>query len=133
MKPIKLACIIDDDPIHLFLTNKLIEMTNLVEKTIAYKDGKEAFLALEKSINNNESLPDIIFLDLNMPIWDGWQFLEKMQKLPKLPDFTTFILTSSENEEDLKKAEKFGLNTNYLIKPINRDILKNILEKIVGG
>jgi CheY-like chemotaxis protein len=131
MKPIKLVCIIDDDPIHLFLTNKLIEMTNLVDKTISYKDGKEAFLAIQTSIKNEEVLPDIIFLDLNMPIWDGWQFLEKMQELPKLPDFTTFILTSSENEDDLKKAEKYGLNTNYLIKPINRDMLKNILEKVV--
>lgn len=133
MKNIDLACIVEDDPMHLFITKKYIELSGFVEKILVCKNGKEAYDTLKAMFLNSETLPEIIFLDLNMPIWDGWQFLDEFTKIP-IPTnqrITIYILTSSNNEEDFKKAKKYSLNSNYLVKPIEQDQLKDILSEFV--
>ncbi|SHI76729.1 Response regulator receiver domain-containing protein [Mesonia phycicola] len=133
MKNIDLACIVEDDPMHLFITKKYIELSGFVEKILVCKNGKEAYDTLKAMFLNSETLPEIIFLDLNMPIWDGWQFLDEFTKIP-IPEnqsITIYILTSSNNEEDFKKAKKYSLNSNYLVKPIEQDQLKDILSEFV--
>lgn len=133
MKNIDLACIVEDDPMHLFITKKYIELSGYVEKILVCKNGKEAYDTLKAMFLNSETLPEIIFLDLNMPIWDGWQFLDEFTKIP-IPTnqrITIYILTSSNNEEDFKKAKKYSLNSNYLVKPIEQDQLKDILSEFV--
>jgi CheY-like chemotaxis protein len=128
MKKIDLVCIVDDDPMHVFITKKYIENSGHVEKILVCKNGKDAFDTLQKLIINNEKLPKIIFLDLNMPIWDGWQFLDEFTKIPVDEIISIFILTSSNDQSDLEKAKKYGLTSNYLIKPISQSQLKDILD-----
>lgn len=128
MKKIDLVCIVDDDPMHVFITKKYIEISGHVEKILVCKNGKDAFDTLQKLIINNEKLPKIIFLDLNMPIWDGWQFLDEFTKIPVDEIITIFILTSSNDQSDLEKAKKYSLTSNYLIKPISQSQLKDILD-----
>lgn len=128
MKKIELVCIVEDDPIHLFLTKKHIELSGSVEKILICKNGKEAFDTLINMFQNNEMLPHIIFLDINMPIWDGWQFLEEFIKIPITQEIKIYILTSSNDDEDYKKAEMFNLQNQYLIKPLNRLQLTEILS-----
>lgn len=130
MKKIELACIVDDDPIHLFLTKKYVELTNLVERILICRNGKEAYDMLKTLITNSEKLPEIIFLDLNMPIWDGWQFLDEFTKIPIEQKITVYILTSSDNSEDIKRAERYNLKGNYLIKPISQQQLKELLIEL---
>lgn len=130
MKKIELACIVDDDPIHLFLTKKYVELTDLVERILICRNGKEAYDMLKTLITNSEKLPEIIFLDLNMPIWDGWQFLDEFTKIPIEQKITVYILTSSDNSEDLKRAERYNLKGNYLIKPISQQQLKELLVEL---
>ena len=81
MKKIKNLALVDDDDIFVYLTKKTIEQTNLVENIKVFTNGKSAFEFLLKNANNLELLPEIILLDLNMPIMDGWQFLEEFVKL----------------------------------------------------
>jgi len=76
MKRINIACIIEDEPMHLFITKKIIYMTGMVERFLIFSNGKEAYDKLKAIILASEKLLEIILLDLNMPIWDGWQFLE---------------------------------------------------------
>jgi CheY-like chemotaxis protein len=129
MKKINLVCIIDDDPTHVFITKKYIELSGHVEKILVCMNGKIAFDTLYKLITDKETLPKIIFLDLNMPIWDGWQFLDEFVKIPTDENITIYILTSSNDEADLDKAYQYSLSSSYLIKPINQKQLGNILEE----
>ena len=69
--------IIDDDEIYQFTLTRIINHNKRAERVITFSDGEKAiqYLADNKAINEN--IPDIIFLDLNMPIMDGWQFMEE--------------------------------------------------------
>jgi CheY-like chemotaxis protein len=127
MEKIDLVCIIDDDPTHVFITKKNIELSGHVEKILVCKNGKDAFDTLQKIIINKETLPKVIFLDLNMPIWDGWQFLDEFTKIATKETITIYILTSSNSDTDNEKAKQYNLTSNYLRKPISQSQLKDIL------
>lgn len=131
MKKIDTVCIVEDDPMHLFITKKYIELSGYVKDILVCRDGKEAFTKLELMLSNNEKLLKIIFLDLNMPVWDGWQFLDRFTQIKLEKEMTIFILTSSDSEEDHSRAEKYGLTGNYLVKPLKQDQLKIILGEFV--
>lgn len=133
MRKIELACIIEDDPVHLFLTKKYIELSGYVEKILVCKNGKDAYDTLKALFVNCEKLPQIIFLDLNMPVWDGWQFLDEFTKIPVKQKITIYILTSSVHEEDIKRAETYSLTSNYLIKPINQEQMKTLLSELINS
>lgn len=134
MKKINLVCVIDDDPVHVFITKKNLELSDYVENILVCKNGKEAYETLQKLIIEKKELPNIIFLDLNMPIWDGWQFLDEFIKIPLEKPIPIFILTSSNDETDIEKAKQYSVVSNYLIKPISqkqfKDILSDYLRKI---
>jgi len=127
MKKINLACIIEDDPTHAYITKRLLDLTEVVESILICHNGKDAFDKLKAIIVNGEKLPELILLDLNMPIWDGWQFLDAFVTIPTKQKITIYILTSSNNEEDIKRAQKYNLVNNYIIKPISLSQLKNIV------
>jgi CheY-like chemotaxis protein len=129
MKKINLVTIIEDDPIHLFLTKKHIERSCLVNNISAYKNGKAAYDCLLEIFEKDQELPQIIFLDINMPVWDGWQFLEEFLKIPQSNNIQIYILTSSNDEEDYVKARNFNLEDFYLVKPIDKNVLLKILSQ----
>ena len=131
MKIIHLTCIIEDDPLHLFITKKYIELSGFNGEILAFKNGKEAFHGLNDRLLNNMKLPQVIFLDLNMPVWDGWKFLDEFIKLDIKQDITMCILTSSNSEEDIKRADSYNLKSNYLIKPIELEDLEHIFNNVV--
>lgn len=120
--------IIDDDPIHVFLIQKYLKKLGIEDNTVVLKNGKEAHDYLKKVIIKSEKLPGLIFLDINMPIWDAWQFLDEYPKLKIKKNVNIYLLTSSIYKEDYKKAEEYGLNNKYLTKPIAIDKIKEILD-----
>jgi CheY-like chemotaxis protein len=127
MKKINTVCLVEDEPIQTFITTKIIKMSGMVENIIIFKNGKEAYDKLRDIIIAEENLPEIILLDLNMPIWDGWQFLDEFTKIPISSTVIIYILTSSNDPDDLKRAETYNLSKSYLVKPITLDQLKTIL------
>ncbi|MCW7491770.1 response regulator [Leptospira sp. 2 VSF19] len=130
MNKINLACVVEDDPIHLFLTKQVISLSGLVKHTLVCQNGKEAYEMLSSRIDLKESLPELILLDLNMPIWDGWQFLDEFTSIPVNQKITIYIVTSSSSEEDLIRAEKYNLRGNYIVKPITIDKLREIIYEM---
>ena len=128
MKKINIACIIDDDPIFVFGTKRIMQLSNFSESVIVYQNGKEAYEKLKATIQANEPQPDIIFLDLNMPIWDGWQFLDEFIKIPNDYPITIYIITSSVDPADVEKAKKYDAISSYIVKPITSASLQNILD-----
>lgn len=128
MKKIDIACIIDDDPIFIFGVKKVMNLADACNSFLIYHNGKEALDALSSLISTNEKLPDIILLDLNMPILDGWQFLERFIKVPVSKKIIIYIVSSSVDPEDVLRAKSYEIVSNYIVKPITMDKLINVLE-----
>jgi len=128
MRKINIACIIDDDPIFVFGTKRIMQLSNFCDTIIVYENGKDAHDSLKAIIVAKEPQPDIILLDLNMPIWDGWQFLDEFIKIPNDHSITIYIITSSVDPADVEKAKKYDAVSNYIVKPITTAELKNILS-----
>ena len=130
MAQVNSILIIDDDPLFLLLVKKTIMKYELAKNISAFSNGLEAFDALKQSINDPSALPDIILLDINMPIMDGWEFLEEF--LPFLEKTTKkisiYIATSSIAEDDKRKAKTYPTIKDYLLKPIDQPILNRIIE-----
>lgn len=126
----KLACIIDDDPIHIFVTTDEIDKTDLFDTVISYKNGKEAFEALSEVHRNKERLPDLILLDLNMPIWDGWDFLDEFTQLKLDDKIVILIITSSNDPADIRRSKEYERVQNLVIKPITADKLVSELKNL---
>ncbi|MCC8359364.1 response regulator [Salinimicrobium sediminilitoris] len=134
--PIELACIIDDDKIYVNLVKKIIEIKKLSQNLIIFKNGKEAldyFKATLESVNEDR-LPNIIFLDLNMPIMDGWEFLSEFVKIKNNfnKKITLYVVSSSIDPRDLERAKSFNMVTDYLIKPIELKRFEKIFSREVA-
>jgi CheY-like chemotaxis protein len=123
----KSVCIIDDDPIYLMLAKRLISLNQFSDVIFEYRDGYEAYLALKQMHDQGEQMPEVIFLDINMPIWDGWDFLDEIVKLELQHAFEIYMVSSSTSSYDREKAEKYQLIKRFLTKPLEIEALKLIL------
>ena len=134
MKTINNMTLIDDDEVFVFLTKKAIERTHLVELIRVFSNGLDAIDFLRENSNNVDALPEIILLDLSMPIMDGWQFLDQFSKLaPKIEKkIIIYLCSSSISPNDIQLAKKNSLVTDYVIKPITKEklieLIKNMIE-----
>lgn len=130
---VELACIIDDDKIYVNLVRKIIEIKKLSENLLIFKNGLEALEYFKVILSNmtEDKLPDIIFLDLNMPVMDGWEFLGEFIKIKNNFDkkITLYVVSSSIDPRDLERAKSFNLVTDYLIKPIELKKFERIFSK----
>lgn len=131
MTTLKTLTLVDDDDIFVFLTTKIIEQTNLVDLIKVFGNGLDAINFLKENKNNVDALPDIILLDLSMPIMNGWQFLEKYNKLnPTIgKKITIYICSSSISPDDITRAKTISEVSDYIIKPITKDKLIDLIKK----
>lgn len=130
MTKINLTCLIDDDEIHIFTTKRIINKMEFSKNIIEFNNGKEALDGLTEIINSNQTLPELILLDLNMPIMDGWQFLDQFTNFKIEKSIKIYIVSSSIDEEDIERAKKYQSISNYIVKPISRQKLVKIHEEI---
>ena len=130
MKKINLACVIDDDPTHIFITKTYLQMIDSIKSIIICSNGKDAYDKLQLIASSGQQLPELILLDLNMPIWDGWQFLDEFKKIPTEQSIRIYILTSSVSSDDFKRAEEYNMQSNYIVKPVTLDTLKEVLSEL---
>ncbi len=123
MDKYKKILLVDDDETSNFLNELLIKGMDIVEEVSIASNGQEALNYLE---NESGSFPQLIFLDLNMPVMDGFEFLEAFEKTQttKVP---VFILTSSNNFKDYERAKQFDV-AGYLIKPLTEEKIKGVLK-----
>lgn len=133
MNGIELACIIDDDKIYVNLIKKIIETKKLCDNLLIFNDGKQSIDYFEALLSNlsEDKIPDVIFLDLNMPVMDGWGFIERFTKIKNKfgKVITVYIVSSSINPNDLDRAKTFSSVEDYLIKPVRIDDLVSIFNK----
>lgn len=126
----KITCIIDDDEIYLFSVKKVIELNNFSGKIIAFRNGQEALEYFVNSQQDQAGLPDVILLDINMPVMNGWEFIEAFRKIrPSISkDIMLYVVSSSVDKSDVDKARSFTAVNDYLVKPITASQLKTIYQ-----
>ena len=128
---------IDDDPIALMLCKMVITKTSFSNEIATAHNGEEAlnyFNSLKSNYPNTESIkkPQLIFLDLNMPVMGGWEFLNSFStgEHSDFHDISVIILSSTIDPEDLEKAKKYPMVIDFLPKPISKEMLEYIRTKI---
>lgn len=129
----KSLCVIDDDPIVIFGLKRMLEHTSVDAKFVSFENGLEAMDYLRPKIQRrSKDLPDLIFVDLNMPIMDGWDFIENYtEELGPVADKKPilYIVSSSIDQNDHERAERLSEVTGFIIKPVSVDELQKILQE----
>ncbi len=130
MNQIRAISIIDDDPITVFGIKKMLNSISACDDISTFANGKEAIDSIKELMNQNRPIPEVIFLDINMPIMDGWQFLEEFINLPIKEKIRINIVTSSIDLYDKKQWEYFRQKTHHLIDFKNKPIRKSDIAAI---
>ncbi|MGV3589859.1 MAG: response regulator [Adhaeribacter sp.] len=121
--------IIDDDEISIFLTERSLQLGGFKAEITTFLAAEDALEVLKNA--SEEELPNFIFLDLNMPEVDGWEFLAAFEQLAKLRSLTKcaiYILTSSLNISDIDRANEHELIKGFIHKPVNLEDMEAILH-----
>lgn len=132
MTPLKQLTLVDDDDVFVFLTTRLLEKHKLVDFIKIFDNGYDALVFIKENLGNIEALPDIILLDLSMPIMDGWQFLDEYVKInPKIgKKITIYICSSSISPDDVVRAKAINAVSDFIIKPMTKDKLIEIIKNL---
>jgi CheY-like chemotaxis protein len=127
---------VDDDPITLMLCKKVIERAEFSKEIVTANNGEDAlkyFDNLKSKINtdNTLTLPELMFLDLNMPVMGGWEFLDIFSKEnyhTVFPNLKVIVLSSTIDPKDIEKSKSYSMVIDFLSKPITKEILKSIMK-----
>lgn len=134
---LELVLCIDDDPITLMLCKMVITKSSFSKEIATARNGEEAihyFDNLNVDFNSNASInqPQLLFLDLNMPVMNGWEFLDSFSA-PKYSQFNhtkVVILSSTIDPADLEKSQKYPMVIDFLSKPITKEMLEYLTNKV---
>ncbi|MBM1104889.1 response regulator [Aurantibacter crassamenti] len=134
MKKINTSCIIDDDDIFIYGTKRIIKEVNFCEEILVFNNGQDALDEFKKLTDLGKELPSIIFLDLNMPIMNGWEFLEQFTKIENnnQDKVIVYIISSSVDPRDLEKVGNYEIIHNYILKPFSSKDLESILKDVTA-
>lgn len=128
----KLNCIllVDDDPITNFMNKALIQKLDATDEVLVATDGQQAINLFKQRTEDGSDIPRLIFLDINMPVMNGFEFLEAYQRLDKNIKQSVIIvmLTTSLNPNDIERLNRTS-KADYASKPLTEKKLKAVLEK----
>ncbi|MDW3211770.1 MAG: response regulator [Reichenbachiella sp.] len=127
MKNIELVLVVEDDPISSYVINLALRQHEAFLECLELSNGQ---VAIDHLVGNGQRLPDLILLDINMPVMDGWEFLEKFSEMSVSQDIPVVMLTSSINPDDIEKARAHQLVKGFLSKPLNKAKLDEVLTFI---
>jgi CheY-like chemotaxis protein len=125
---------VDDDPITLMLCKMVINRSEFAKTIITAQNGEEALNYFDDLKLNNlgaaiSDYPKLIFLDLNMPVMGGWEFLDHFSKEEyrnAFNDCKVIVLSSTIDPDDIKKAKTYPMVLDFLSKPISKEMLEDL-------
>jgi len=129
---------VDDDPITLMLCKMVISKSSFATEIITAQNGEEALNYFDDLKLNNlgteiKKYPSLVFLDLNMPVMDGWEFLDHFSKEEYTSAFKNtkvIVLSSTIDPNDIEKSKTYPMVLDFLSKPITKEIVENLKEKL---
>ncbi len=132
MDKISNVCIIDDDPIIIYGSKRLMKELGVTTDILVFNNGKEAIDAFSAMLEDDRKFPEIILLDLNMPVMNGWDFLENFIKMPCeiIDTVSVYIISSSIDPMDLKRVKDYKVVNDYILKPLKSRDLQAVLENL---
>lgn len=132
-KPYRSVMLIDDNEIDNLINQKMIEAAGITDYIYTHTGAKSAieFLKNIQKLHDlaQQVLPDVIFLDIDMPLMDGFQFLDEFEKLSDLvrEKCKIIMLTSSINPQDVNRSKKYSYVKQYINKPLSQENLEKIV------
>ncbi len=132
MNHIKKMFLVDDDDTFIYISQKIIAKTELVQEINAFENGLTALSFFKDNKDNKALLPELLFLDLSMPVMDGWEFLDEFEKIniENKKDITIYICSSSISPNDLIRTKKYDTVKDFIIKPITQEKFSQIVAGI---
>ncbi|UMY64334.1 MULTISPECIES: response regulator [unclassified Flavobacterium] len=128
--PPKILCV-DDDPIALLLSKLVITKSGFANDIVTLANGQEAVVYLQNELQKTGGKGPklLILLDLNMPVMDGWEFLQQFtEKLQDAyADTRIILLSSSVDPNDIRKAKDFSMVLDFFPKPLTKEMLESII------
>ena len=128
----KTIFLIDDDPVFVYLTKKIICSVNGGCHIREFADGELAIDRLRQICKDTGELPDVIFVDLSMPVMDGWEFLNEYALL--CPHFSKpielFIVSSSISPQEVERSKTYSAVSDFLIKPVAKGKIAEIISHV---
>ncbi|MGW8122968.1 response regulator [Roseivirga echinicomitans] len=128
---VKCILLIDDNEADNFYHKIIINRSDFADEVVSVTGGMEALDYINLSLEGKNTPPDLIFLDINMPRMDGWEFLEKYAKLniPKSDRIIVVMLSTSKNPDYIEKAEQISEVSEFTSKPLTAEYLEGIRER----
>jgi CheY-like chemotaxis protein len=125
----KNVLLVDDDSVSNFISTKTLERMAIADDIHTALNGEQALDLFSGYYRDTNSLPDVILLDLNMPVMDGFDFLKafKQLDLPTRDSITIIVVSSSMHPDDIRQAKELGAN-GYMSKPVTTQGLTEALE-----
>ena len=122
--------LIDDNPDDNFFHERVIRKANAAEHIVTYRDAQDALEHLKAKESNGDKHPELIFLDINMPGMNGWEFLTEYRMLDQKFHSKAIVvmLTTSDSPEDKQKAKEFKVSLDFKTKPLTKEMLEDIIE-----
>ena len=127
---INLACVVDDDSTYTYSVSRILKTSTVFNNYVVFNNGFEAMEYFKTVLKDADKIPDILFLDINMPMMDGWHFLEEFAEIkPHLAKAVTICMVSSSIlDVDINRAKKLSNVTGYIVKPINIEQFEKIFK-----
>jgi len=124
--------IVDDDDIYRYTIQRTIRDLDLSEKNLIFTNGEQALQFLLDHTDSAGELPDVLLLDVNMPIMDGFEFMKEYENIASnlVKKIVIFMISSSVNPVDIDRAKNFPGITDYIVKPIEPGKLQRIISEL---
>lgn len=125
--------LVDDDQINNFINKRIINKLNITNEVKVALNGEEALEHIERFCNQNGDCPELIFLDINMPVMNGFEFLNEFKNLnlKNKDEVKIIVLTTSSNPGDLQKLKEHSIK-GFLNKPLTEKKILEAIDQPVG-
>ncbi|MEE1947143.1 response regulator [Pedobacter sp. KR3-3] len=122
--------VIDDDDINIFIIKKIVEKTGFDIEMVSKSNGQLAIDYLKDAISRGATLPHLILIDINMPVMNGWEFVEAYQQLGIAKPVDLYILSSSVYENDIEKTKSYSAVRGFISKPLSIERLTELIKAL---